>query len=61
MSWDYVVDKNGCLEIIVGRYYNMDSKRKVTLHASGFQPYEPVSVEVCGEAESLAVKPFKEG
>lgn len=57
MSWDYVVDKDGNLGIIVSRWYNEKGNREVRLIATGFQPYEPVQVEVCGEDESLAIKP----
>jgi hypothetical protein len=51
MSWDYVVDEKGNLEIIVSRWYNESRKREVRLLATGFEPYEPVQVEVCGEDE----------
>jgi len=60
MSWDYVVDKNGCLEIIVSRWYCSKGERMVKLTARGFESYEPVQVEICGEDESLAVKPLIE-
>lgn len=58
MSWDYVCDENGSLEIIVSRWYNAKGERREIVIASGFEPYEPVSVEVCGEDESLVVKPL---
>lgn len=61
MSWDYVVDKNGNLEVIVSRWYSDRlPKKEIYLCASGFEPYEPVQVEVCGEDESLVVKPKAE-
>jgi len=60
MSWDYVVGKDGCLEIIVSRWYNRGGNKRETLIASGFEPYEPVQVEVCGEDDGLAVRPFEE-
>lgn len=58
MSWDYVVDKDGCLEIIVSRWYNKTGNRREVLQACGFEPYEPVQVEVCGVPEELAVEPL---
>ena len=60
MSWDYVVDRNGNLEIIVSRWYNKTSPKEVRLIASGFIPFEPVQIDVYGEDEALAVNPFKE-
>ena len=58
MSYDYVCDEEGRLEIIVSRYYNRTGDRREIVYAYGFEPYEPVSVEVCGEEESKAVKPI---
>lgn len=57
MSWDSVVDKNGHLEIIITRWYNKGCAREVRLNATGFEPYEPVQVEICSEDEELMVKP----
>ena len=48
MGWDYRVDKEGKLEIIISRWYNQKDKRVVTLIADGFEPNEPVQVEICG-------------
>jgi len=58
MSWDYVCDEEGRLEIIVSRWYNKTGNRVETVYAYGFESYEPVSVEVCGEDEELAIKPL---
>ena len=54
MSWDYRVDKDGKLEIIVSRWYNQappkgKGERIIHLEVDGFEPNEPVQVEVCGE------------
>ncbi len=51
MSWDYRVDKNGNLEVIVSRWYNSPhpegkGEKMVALLATGFEPNEPVQVEV---------------
>ena len=58
MSWDYVCDETGGLVIIVTRWYNLEGNREERLIATGFEPYEPVSVEVIGAEDQLAVKPF---
>ncbi len=54
MSWDYVCDENGQIEIIVSRYYNRVSRKVETFTFSGFDSFEPVSVEICGEDDSKA-------
>ncbi len=52
MSWDYRVDKNGNLEIIVSRWYTKGKgKRIVSLVAPGFEPHEAVQVEICGKEQ----------
>jgi len=58
MSWDYVCDENGNLEVIVSRWYNRTSKLVWSHTFSGFMPYEPVQVEVRGEDEEKMVEPF---
>lgn len=59
MSWDYVCDQDGCLEILVSRWYNKTGKKESLVSASGFEPYEPVQLEVFGKATEWAVKPFE--
>lgn len=56
MGWDCKVDKNGRLEIIVSRWYNQPppkgrGEKIVWLCAEGFEPHEPVQVEICGDQE----------
>ena len=61
MSYDYITDDCGRLEIIVNRWYNKYGNRSITVYADGFEPYEPVSLEVIGEDDdSLARKPYSE-
>ena len=54
MSWDYKVDKDGKLEIIVSRWYNAPppkglGSKVITVYAEGFEPNEPVQVDILGE------------
>lgn len=58
MSWNYVVDKDGNLEIIVTRWYGQIGQKESHLIASGFIPFEPVQVEVYGEDEAKMIKPL---
>jgi len=56
MSWDYRVDADGRLEIIISRWYCQrppegKGERVIRLWADGFEPNEPVQVEICGEEE----------
>ena len=54
MSFDYKVDEKGNLEIIVSRWYCSPPPKgkgikEIRLLATGFEPNEPVQVEVLGE------------
>lgn len=57
MSWDYRVDEDGSLEIIVSRWYNTpppngNGRRVIRFYADGFEPNEPISVEVIGSEDN---------
>lgn len=58
MSWDYKCNENGELEIIVSRWYNRGGNYRVTLMARGFEPNEPVQVEVLGGDEDAPYTPY---
>lgn len=59
MSWSHVCDGNGRIEIFVSRWYNKYGNLEKHICIDGFQPYEPVDVEICGEDdERLATKPY---
>lgn len=58
MSWDYVVNEKGELEVIVSRWYNRTSQMTHSYTFSGFEPFEPVQVEICAEDDDKMVKPF---
>jgi len=54
MGWDYFADEDGCVEIEVRRWYNQQPPNgkgplEVTVVASGFEPNEPVCVEVLAD------------
>ncbi len=49
MSWDILADENGSVEIIITRWYNQGNRLERRTTLAGFQPFEPVSVELCGE------------
>ena len=56
MSWDYVCDESGELEVIVSRWYNQQppkghGNKEVRLVVDGFIPNEPVQVEIYGADE----------
>ena len=61
MSWNYVCDKSGSLEIIVSRWYNHEGDKRECFVAVGFEPYEPVEVDILTEDRDLAIKPFQGG
>ena len=56
MSWDFRVDKNGKLEVIVSRWNNSKGERVMRMWAEGFEPNEPVQVEIVGAEEIDAIK-----
>jgi len=60
MSWHYVCDRDGCLQILVSRFYNRTGNKEEILTASGFEPYEPVDVDICSENEDKGIIPFQE-
>jgi len=52
MGWDYRADENGRLEILVGRWDTLGKGGKeVLLVAEGFEPNEPLQVEVFAKEE----------
>ena len=60
MSWDYVVDEHGNLEIIISRRYNDRlPQKRVSVVANGFMPFEPVQVDIISQDDDKIVIPPK--
>lgn len=61
MSWDYVTDEHGNLEIIVTRWYSDRlPQRRVSVVANGFMPFEPVQIEVISQDDKVVIPPKSE-